>query len=177
MILQSQRLVLEPLQVDHAEALFDGFSDPALYGFIEPEPPTAFEELRERYLRILAGPRDNPIEKWVNFAVRLQSGEYIGMTETSVFPGDCVYLAYFIFTSYQGKGYAREACVATLNHVRETYHLKRIVVEMDIRNIASWKLVESMGFQRVRTTKDAAFFKGATSDEYYYEHVLNGALT
>jgi [ribosomal protein S5]-alanine N-acetyltransferase len=68
--------------------------------------------------------------------------------------------------------YAREACAAALAHVRETYAISRVVIEIDVRNIASWKLAESLGAKRVATKANADFFKGQSSDEYHYEIVF-----
>jgi [ribosomal protein S5]-alanine N-acetyltransferase len=169
MLLETERLILEPLQVAHAEKLYAGLSDAALYKFV-PEDSLSLQELTERYECILRGPRDNNIERWRNWAVRLQdSGDYIGMIETSIFPNDYAYLAYFMFASHHRQGYAHEACAAVLKHVRETYDIKRVVAEMDVRNTASWRLVESLGFTRTGNKLNADFFKGESSDEYLYE--------
>jgi [ribosomal protein S5]-alanine N-acetyltransferase len=169
MLLDTERLILEPLEVAHAEKLYAGLSDATLYKFI-PNDPLSLAELIEKYHRILRGPRDNNIELWRNWAVRLQdSGDYIGMIETSIFPSDYAYLAYFMFASHHRQGYAHEACEAALKHVRETYGIKRVVAEMDVRNTASWRLVESLGFIRTGIKLNADFFKGESSDEYLYE--------
>lgn len=180
MRLQTERLILEPLEIAHAAKLCVGLSEAALYKFV-PEDPHSLAELTERYERILHGPRDNKIELWRNWAVRLRGvgnvgdvshagyGDYIGMIETSVFPNDYAYLAYFMFAPHQRQGYAREACAAALKHVRETYAIKRVVAEMDVRNTASWRLVESLGFVRTGNKLNADFFKGESSDEYLYE--------
>jgi [ribosomal protein S5]-alanine N-acetyltransferase len=170
MHLETERLILEPLEVAHAKKLYAGLSDATLYKFI-PNDPLSLVELTEKYHRILRGPRDNNnIELWRNWAVRLQdSGDYIGMIETSIFPSDYAYLAYFMFASHHRKGYAHEACAAVLKHIRETYDIKRVVAEMDVRNTASWRLVESLGFIRTSNKLNADFFKGESSDEYFYE--------
>jgi [ribosomal protein S5]-alanine N-acetyltransferase len=170
MQLATERLILEPLEVAHAEKLYAGLSDVALYKFI-PNDPLSLDELTEKYHRILRGPRDNNIELWRNWAVRLRGddNEYIGMIETSVFPNDYAYLAYFMFASHHRQGYAHEACAAVLKHVREAYAIKRVIAEMDVRNIASWRLVESLGFIRTGSKLSADFFKGESSDEYLYE--------
>jgi [ribosomal protein S5]-alanine N-acetyltransferase len=169
MRLETERLILEPLEVAHAEKLYAGLSDATLYKFI-PNDPLSLAELTEKYRRILRGPRDNNIELWRNWAVRLQdSGDYIGMIETSIFPSDYAYLAYFMFASHHRQGYAHEACAAVLSHVRESYAMKRVVAEMDVRNTASWRLVESLGFIRTGDKLNADFFKGESSDEYLYE--------
>jgi [ribosomal protein S5]-alanine N-acetyltransferase len=47
-----------------------------------------------------------------------------------------------------------------------------VVIEIDVRNIASWKLAESLGAKRVATKANADFFKGQSSDEYHYEIVF-----
>jgi [ribosomal protein S5]-alanine N-acetyltransferase len=172
--LTTNRLTLEPLTVAHAPLLHPGFADPSLYKWI-PNDPLTLAELTAKYERIMRGPRDNPVELWRNFAARLNGAEpptYVGEIETSVFPGDYVYLAYFIFTPWQGQDFSHEACSAVLAHVRETFAIKRVVIEMDIRNTASWKLAESLGGKRVATKPDADFFKGESSDEYHYEIIL-----
>jgi [ribosomal protein S5]-alanine N-acetyltransferase len=171
--LTTDRLILEPLTVAHAPLVYAGFADPSLYTWIPNDPPS-LDALIARYERILKGPRDRDDELWRNWAIRLSDASaqtYVGMVETSVFPGDHVYLAYFIFTQSQGRGYAREACAAALSHVQETYKVKRVVIEMDVRNTASWKLAESLGAIRIATKTGADFFKGRPSDEYHYEIV------
>jgi [ribosomal protein S5]-alanine N-acetyltransferase len=166
---ETERLILEPLEVAHAEKLYAGLSDTTLYKFI-PNDPLSLAELTEKYCRILRGPRDSNIELWRNWAVRLQdSDDYIGIIETSIFPNDYAYLAYFMFASHHRQGYAHEACVAVLKRVRETYAIKRVAAEMDVRNTASWRLVESLGFIRTGSKLNADFFKGESSDEYLYE--------
>jgi [ribosomal protein S5]-alanine N-acetyltransferase len=174
MRLATERLILEPLEVAHAEKLYAGLSEATLYKFV-PEDPLTLAELTARYQRILRGPRDNNIELWRNWAVRLRGvgsaddDEYIGMIETSIFPRFYAYLAYFMFSSRQRQGYAHEACAEVLSHIREAYAIKRVVAEMDVRNTASWRLVESLGFIRTGNKLNADFFKGESSDEYLYE--------
>jgi [ribosomal protein S5]-alanine N-acetyltransferase len=169
MRLDTERLILEPQEVAHAEKLYAGLADYTLYLFV-PADPLSLTELTERYQRILRGPRDNNIELWRNWAVRLQdSDDYIGMIETSIFPSDYAYLAYFMFAPHHRQGYAHEACAAVFKHARETYNIKRVVAEMDMRNTASWRLVESLGFIRTSSKLNADFFKGESSDEYLYE--------
>lgn len=164
------RLTLESLTAAHADELFIGLSDSSIYEFIPRDPPASAEALRERYAQILRGPHDNADERWLNWAARFtETGEYIGYIETSSLPGDHAYLAYFIFSSAQRKGYASEACEHVIRHLAREHRIQSVVAEMDTRNIASWRLVESLGFTRVKETRDADFFKGATSHEYRYE--------
>jgi [ribosomal protein S5]-alanine N-acetyltransferase len=172
--LTTPRLLLEPLTPAHAEALFAGLSDAALYTFIPQEPPASADALRKRYLRIQRGPQDDVTTRWLNWAVReTATGEYSGVIETTVTSGEQAYLAYFIFTAAQGRGLAREACNAVMRHLAHAHGVQRFVAEMDTRNTASWKLVESLGLQRVAEKRDADFFKGAPSHEYRYEGLVS----
>lgn len=169
-VLKTIRLTLEPLSVDHADSLITGLSNPALYTFVPGNPPASLETLRERYARIQRGPQDNPGELWLNWAAReAATGQYIGFIETTTLPHDHAYLAYFIFADAQRKGYAREACDAIIRHLVHEHRIQSVVAEMDTRNAASQKLVESLGFRRVAEKRDADFFKGASSHEYRYE--------
>lgn len=168
-VLLTSRLTLEPLTVAHADVLFDGLCDPALYTFIPGDPPATLQDKRDHFARILRGPRGDPSELWRNWAVKITAtGDYIGLVETSVHPGDRAHLAYFIFRTAQRTGFAKEACRAVLAHLAAVYEVKQVVTEMDTRNTASWRLVEALGFTRTGEKRDADFFKGATSHEYAY---------
>jgi [ribosomal protein S5]-alanine N-acetyltransferase len=172
--LTTARLTLEPLTVAHATHLHAGFADSSLYTWI-PDDPHTLDTLTARFERIAAGPRDRADELWRNWAIRATDAStptYVGMVETSVFPGDYAYLAYFIFSPWQRRGYAHDACTAAIAHVREAYAVARILIEIDVRNVASWKLAESLGAKRVATKMNADFFKGQSSDEYHYEIVF-----
>ena len=53
--LRAPSVTLEPLTVEHAEAMAAVLADPALYAVTGGEPPTT-EELRARYARQVLGP-------------------------------------------------------------------------------------------------------------------------
>jgi RimJ/RimL family protein N-acetyltransferase len=55
-----------------------------------------------------------------------------------------------------------------LDTVLARYDVGCAIAEMDTRNEASIRLVESLGFRRVDTVFDAASLKGATSHEHVY---------
>ena len=52
--LRAPSITLEPLTVEHAEAMAAVLADPALYAVTGGEPPTT-EELRARYARQVRG--------------------------------------------------------------------------------------------------------------------------
>jgi hypothetical protein len=42
-LLETDRLVLEPLQVSHAERMFELLGDPVLYRYLDDAPPSSLD--------------------------------------------------------------------------------------------------------------------------------------
>jgi RimJ/RimL family protein N-acetyltransferase len=172
--LVTPRLILEPLSVAHAEALFPSLLDERLYQFIPQDPPTSLAWLKERYERLSLRRSPDGREVWLNWAIRRRpEADYVGLVEATVRQDATALLAYFIFTPQQGKGYAREGCSAVLSHLGDACRVRRAIAEIDTRNQRSIALVESLGFLRTATTPAADFFKGDSSDEYRFERSLS----
>lgn len=91
-------------------------------------------------------------------AIELRStGKVIG----NIYCGSRDYLSrevgYIVNKGYQGKGFAREALSAVVEHsFREGVH--RIFAECDPRNTRSWKLLERVGFRREAHFRQNIFF-------------------
>lgn len=184
--LASERLTLEPLTPAHAEPMFDGFADPALYKWVNAEPPTSAAELRLRFERI-ANPYAPGGELWLNWALRASApgdakgeqrgaerdgdqpgdGVYVGLVEATVRPDRVVFLAYYVFTAHARQGYAREACAAVIDHLWRAYDATEIRADMDYRNVPSRCLVETLGFTR-RARNIASTLRGEASIDYRY---------
>jgi RimJ/RimL family protein N-acetyltransferase len=116
-ILSTPRLTLEPVTVDHAEELAVALNDPRLYDVIGGEPRSA-----SSWRKVLAAweRRRSPTgdERWLNWAVRLASGELVGYVQATVVDTDAD-IAYVVGTPWQGHGYATEAAGAMLDHLRD----------------------------------------------------------
>ncbi|MFF1695740.1 GNAT family N-acetyltransferase [Streptomyces sp. NPDC058257] len=108
------RLVLVPLEVDHADEMAVVLSDPGLHAFIggAPDDPQA---LRARYRRMTAGAPD-PAVSWYNWVLRLRDeGCLAGTVQATVVPGAdgsgglVAEIAWVVGTPWQGRGIAVEA--------------------------------------------------------------------
>jgi len=165
--LVTQRLALEPLKPGHADAMFEGFADRALYLWVNADPPKDVEDLRARFTRI-AEPYAPGGELWLNWAVRMtEGGAYAGLIEATVRADRVVFLAYYVFTEYMRKGIGREACTAVIDHLWRAYDAREIRADSDFRNVPSRCLVESLGFSR-RTRHIVTTLRGAPSYDYRY---------
>ncbi|HEY1391599.1 MAG TPA: GNAT family N-acetyltransferase [Ktedonobacterales bacterium] len=168
--LETQRLLLEPLVVGHATALFEALQAADLYTYIPQEAPSTLEALTARFEALSSRRSPDGHEDWLNWTLRQRAtGVYVGTVQATVHADHTALLAYMIFPAFRRQGLAREGCARVLTHLFEDYHVSRVAAEIDTRNTSSIQLVEALGFTRVATTPSADFFKGAVSDEYRYE--------
>lgn len=169
-ILETPRLLLEPLVVEHAALVFEDLRDPALYTFIPREPPASLAALQARYRRLAARSSPDGRERWLNWVARLRtSGEPAGLFEATVDPDGHAHVAYTVFTRFWRRGLGREGTGRMVEHVLADGSIDVVVAELDTLNRASARLVESLGFERVALVPGADTFKGRSVDEYRYE--------
>lgn len=169
-LLETPRLVLEPLQIAHALALYKPLQAETIYDYIPENPPASVEVLATRYQRLSFRKSPDEQQAWLNWAMReRREDRYVGILQATVYPDATAYLAYIVFPAFWRRGYAKEGCERILHLLFEDYQVRTVSAEIDTRNTASIHLIESLGFQRMATTLNADFFKGATSHEYRYE--------
>jgi [ribosomal protein S5]-alanine N-acetyltransferase len=174
-VLQATRFKLEPLVADHAARMFEELRDPQGYRYIPQDPPGGLEELTTRYKRLENRRSPDGSEAWLNWALVDANEKAHGYVQATVqLSSHEAWVAYFVFASSQRQGYAKEALRTLLPLLRDAYGIERIHAEIDTRNVASLRLVESLGFDRVRHVKQADEFKGAVSDEFHYS--IDGRL-
>ena len=171
----TQRLMLEPLGAGHAERLFAPLSDPALYTFLPGDPPLSVEALHERYQRLEQRRSPDGKELWLNWAARQESGTYVGLVEATVRADASAQIAYFVFRPFQRQGFAAEAVEAVLAHLKNDIGIETACALLDMRNEASWRLLERLGFKRKQIIENADHFKGSSSDEHEYVRDLRAA--
>jgi RimJ/RimL family protein N-acetyltransferase len=68
----------------------------------------------------------------------------------------------------RGKGFGREAVRLLIDHVYATTSVERVGATCDVENVASYRLVEGLGFRREGTLRSALFHHGRWHDVYFY---------
>ncbi len=68
----------------------------------------------------------------------------------------------------RGKGYGREAVRLLVDHLYATTSVERVGATCDVENVASYRLVEGLGFRREGTLRSALFHHGRWHDVYVY---------
>lgn len=163
-------LILEAITPAHAPKLFQSLQAPELYEFIPQNPPTTIEKLAEKYTAWAIGKPDDGQETWLNYAVYCRQRQaYVGTLQATIIKDAKTYIAYEVFPQFWQQGIATKACSILINLLLNDYNVATITAHLDTKNIASYKLLEKLGFQRTQTLIAADTFKDRVSDEYVYE--------
>lgn len=121
-LIQTERLVLEPLRVDHAEEVAAALDDQGLHDFIGGHPATV-DQLRERYTRLVVGHSADGSQGWCNWIAReRRSSLVVGTVQATVQRerwGGVAQLAWMVAMPYQGRGYATESAAAMCDWLRD----------------------------------------------------------
>ncbi len=167
-LISTARLRLEPQTAAHADVMFQVLADPRVHTFLPSDPPTR-DLLVERFARLESRRSPDAAELWLNWVV-YRENDAIGTVQASVNLAEaCADVAYVFHPAAWGQGYAREAMGALLAFLHQDLGVQRYRATIDTRNAPSQRLVEHVGFTRVREVKGADEFKGSVSDEYVYE--------
>jgi len=143
---RTDRLVLEPLEVGHADALHDALRDPAVHEFIVTSGPWTRETVRRRLERLAEGPPPGSDDVWLNYVVLL-GDRLVGRVEATVH-GPLAEVAYLFDPGVSGNGYATESVEWLLGHLRDDHAVTEAWATVDQRNAASIRLLDRCGFAR-----------------------------
>lgn len=144
--MRTPRCILEPLVAAHAHEMFRVLSDPAIYEF-ENEPPRSEEWLTERYAFLEARKSPDGTKQWLNWVVRLASGELAGYVQATVLPSSTAYVAYELNSRFWRRGIGTSAVAAMLDELGSAYGLRRFVAVLKTANHRSIGFLRSLGFE------------------------------
>jgi RimJ/RimL family protein N-acetyltransferase len=139
-------LALEPQVAAHAAEMFPVLQDPRIYEY-ENEPPQSEDWLRDRFAKLETRRSGDGSEHWLNWVVRLASGEAIGYVQATVEAGGRSFVAYVLASRWWGQGLAIEAVRAMMDELRNAYGARHFVAVFKRRNERSRRLLERLGFE------------------------------
>lgn len=149
--LRTDRLVLEPLTVEHAEEMVVVLADADLYGFIGGAPPD-LDELVDRYERQTRGSGRSG-ERWCNWIMRRSDvGAAIGYVQATV-TGDTADVAWVVGLPHQGQGFASEATTAMVGWLTE-HGVGRVTAHVAPAHVRSARVAASVGLERTGAVDD-----------------------
>jgi RimJ/RimL family protein N-acetyltransferase len=147
--LDSERLHLEPLTVEHADEMAAVLDDPALHVFIGGRPATR-EELRGRYERLVVGHSRDGSQRWLNWVIRRRDdGQPVGTVQATITEAArtlTAEIAWEIGTGQQRQGFAREAALAMVAWLREQ-GVTTVVAHVHPQHEASQAVARALGLE------------------------------
>lgn len=137
--LETQRLILRKYRIEDLEDLYEYLSDSEVVRF-EPYKPMTKEEVEENLLWRIRTDEMIAVEQKENH--KMIGNIYFGKRDF-----ESLEIGYIFNRAYWGKGYAYESVEALMKAAFQQ-GIHRIYAECDPVNIASWKLLERLGFER-----------------------------
>ncbi len=125
--------------------MFALLSDPKIYRY-EGKPPASLESLRERFKRLESRRSPDGREQWLNWVIRLPSGELAGYVQATVREERRAAIAYVLGSKSWDRGIGREAVGAMLTHLREQHDVRELTAVIKRANVRSHHLLERLGF-------------------------------
>jgi RimJ/RimL family protein N-acetyltransferase len=151
---QTDHLIVRPFRPDGWRPLFDYLSLPEIYAFEPGEPIDAAQA------RAMAVERSKGRAFW---AVELRTNQQmIGhLYFQPVEPAELrtCELGYIFNPAYQRQGYATEAARAFVDHAFKEMGVHRVVANCNPANVASWRVLEKIGFVREGHLRQNIFFR------------------
>jgi ribosomal-protein-alanine N-acetyltransferase len=144
-VIEAGGLTLEPQVAAHAAEMFVVLGDPALYEF-ENEPPASVEWLRTRYTKLESRLSADGQERWLNWVIRIPTGELIGYVQATVFADGHAAIAYELASAYWGRGLALRAVQAMIEELFARYRVRSLSAVFKRGNFRSRRLLERLGF-------------------------------
>ena len=169
MNINSERLIIRNLQSSDLDDFLFYRSNPEVTKYQSFEPMTL-----DRATNFIQSQQNKPFGRpgeWVQYAIENR--------ETKKLIGDCAIkldendiriaeVGITISHTQQNKGYAKETFKAIQNFLFSIDNFHRIVEIVDVENIASIKLLESLGFRKEGHFVENIYFKGNWGSEFQY---------
>src|SRR6266702_1101006 len=144
--ISTARLVLEPLTVDHAEAMFEVLSERTLYRYLDYPPPPSLEHVRDVYSKLEARQSPDGSQVWLNWVVCQHGQPPLGYVQATVVSQRTAWIAYVLSSKHWGYGYAREAIRGMLQHLTSVYGVERYLATVETENQRSVRLLQRLAF-------------------------------
>ncbi len=168
--LETERLVLRPLEEGDLPAMTAYRGDPEVCRFL-PFPPQTVDDIRARIGRLLGTTTLAGENAGIPVGIfRRDDGLLLG--DLVLFHLDAVHgsaeIGWVIRPDAGGRGYATEAARALLDAAFRIYGLRRVIARLDAENILSARLAERLGMRLEARLIENEWYKGRWGDELDY---------
>ena len=163
--LETNRLILKPIELADRKFIFEHFSNPDVCRFMVDEVPFTRIEEAEEIIRFYTVPEPRIQHRWV--ILRKSDNRPIGTCgyHRWIIQHNSCEIGYDLNPAYWGQGYMTEALTGAITMGFRDMALNRIQADIDVRNTRSMNLAARLGFKNEGIIRDKYLFRG-----YYYDH-------
>ncbi|MCY3647811.1 MAG: GNAT family N-acetyltransferase [Chloroflexi bacterium] len=162
--LRTERLLLRPFRSGDVDDVFAYASNPEWSRYLPVPDPYTRRDAEE----FVAGCILVDGEKRFEWAV-VHDGRVSGGVSLTIRRPGVAELGYSIARPLWGQGFTTEAGLAVIAHAFEELGLVRIQAFADIRNAASWRVMEKLGMERIGVAHRDRLVNGNRVDSVFYE--------
>ncbi len=154
-LIETPRLRLEPLRVEHADEMAPILNDRALHEYVGGQPET-LKQLRARYARQVTGQSADGAQDWFNWIIRhRETAAAVGTVQATLHTQAAqtsAEIAWVIATAHQRRGYAKEAASAMVRWLRQR-DVALFIAYVHPRHQASIRIAEHLGLRSTGVIK------------------------
>jgi len=161
-LLEGRNVNLRVMEKDDLPLIVDWFNDPEFFGEYNPLRQMSRTEA-EKML-------ESPLEL-KPFIIEKKDGNKIGFISHFyvLHPASRqLEIGYSLLPSMRGKGYCTEAAKIMVDYLFLSKDTMRIQASTEVRNAASQKVLEKVGFKKEGTVRRCFFMRGEWKDAYLY---------
>ncbi len=141
-VINTPRLLVEPLAVDHATEMVSVLASSELYRYTGGSPPTV-EELKRLYeFQVSGSPRGG--EWWLNWVIRAD-GDACGYVQATVIER-VADIAWVVGIGWQGRGYAKEAAAGMVDWLARN-GVASLSADIHPQHVASQRVAAALGLE------------------------------
>ena len=148
--LTSARLVLRPLELGDAEAIYEVARDPAFPVMMSWEHHASIDETRAWLAGAIEGVANNTAIHWA----MTRDGQLVGTIallgitwQSMAWRRDRAEIGYWTVPAHQKSGYATEAVMSVMRFAFEDLGLHKLTIGCLAENVASKRVIEKAGFR------------------------------
>ena len=167
--INSDRLLLRPIQMEDADSVFQYRSDDFVNQYQGWRPKTIGDV--HDFIANKVSSEINRQGTWFQFVIIVKDdNELIGDIGVHFLESDAfqVEIGCTLSRKYHGKGFAFEAVKATINYIFDELGKRRIVASIDSRNRPSIRLIERLGFCKKGLIKENSELNSEWVDDLVY---------
>ena len=162
--LRTDRLLLRPYRMADVDAVFEYGKDAEWGRYLDvPQPYTRRSAEADVARAVLADPETAPIWAIVH------DGHVSGGISLTVYGPGSAEMGYSLTVPLWGQGLMTEAATGILAFGFGKATLARIQASTDVRNTASWRVMEKVGMTRTGIARQNRVHRGARVDDVFYE--------